>query len=232
MKHFADTKRQEVNYNVGAWVYVKLQPFKQHSLALRRHTKIAMRYFDPFEVIQRVSLVAYKLKLPIEARIHPVFHVSLLKPCHGDHSKTHIPIPLVTTEKGPILQPTQLLQYREIKRSNHWVQQVLVKWEGLTDDDNSWEDLQPLQQHYPHLDLGDKVDFKGGNVMFPYIVAGKLGSDQSREPEKEDGSLYDRMVKGPRVESEVKRENQLQGSNKGSGVGQGTWGGDQVSKEV
>lgn len=127
MKHFTDAKRQEVNYNVGAWVYVKLQPFKHHSLALIRHTKLGMRYFGPFEVIQRLGPVTYKLKLPVEARIHLVFHVSLLKPCHGDHSKTHIPIPLVTTENGPILQPTQLLKYREIKKNNRWVQQILVK---------------------------------------------------------------------------------------------------------
>ena len=62
---------------------VKLQPYRQHSVALRKNQKLGMRFFGPFEVVERVGHVAYKLKLPEAARIHLVFHISLLKKFQG-----------------------------------------------------------------------------------------------------------------------------------------------------
>jgi len=62
-----------------------------------------MKYFSPFPIIQCVGPVAYKLLLPSTARIHSVFHVSQLKP-RGVHQQSHIPLPLITNDIGPILQ--------------------------------------------------------------------------------------------------------------------------------
>lgn len=149
MKHLANKNRKDISFEIGDWVYVKLQSYKQHSLALRRSNILAMHYFSPFQVLQRLGLVAYKLKLPPQAKIHPVFHTTLLKQCHGDPSTFNIPASLLTNEQGPILQPAQLLQYRQVKRNSTWVPQVLVQWANLPDEDNSWEDIQPLQQYYP-----------------------------------------------------------------------------------
>lgn len=59
----------------------------------------------------------------------------------------------------------------------------MVKWESLADIDNSWEDLFPLQQHYPCLDLGDKVTLDGwGNVTFPCKVARKIVDQSTNTP--------------------------------------------------
>jgi len=79
MKTQADRHRSDKQLAVGAWVYVKLQPYKQHSLALRRNQKLGPNYFGPFPIVERVGAVAYKLQLPDHAKIHPVFHISLLK---------------------------------------------------------------------------------------------------------------------------------------------------------
>ena len=54
-----------------------------------------MRYFGPFEVIERIGQVAYKLLLPPEVRIHPIFHYSQLKSCKGDHPIPYTPLPMV-----------------------------------------------------------------------------------------------------------------------------------------
>nr|KYP52353.1 hypothetical protein KK1_025830 [Cajanus cajan] len=52
------------------------------SVAPRKSQKLSMQFFGPFEALQHIGFVAYKLKLPDIARIHPVFHISLLKKFH------------------------------------------------------------------------------------------------------------------------------------------------------
>lgn len=79
MKNMADKHRSERSFEVGSWVFLRLQPFKQTSLALRVNRKLAPRFYRPYKVLQKAGQMAYKLELPTESRIHPVFHVSCLK---------------------------------------------------------------------------------------------------------------------------------------------------------
>ena len=79
MKKRADGSRRDIKFKAGDWVYVKLQPYRQKSLARRANEKLAARYYGPYEVEGEVGPVAYKLKLPPHCHLHPVFHVSLLK---------------------------------------------------------------------------------------------------------------------------------------------------------
>jgi len=118
MKTHADSKRREVEFEVSQFVYVKLQPYRQKSVALHKNKKLAMRYFGPFQVIQRIGKVAYKLDLPSTAKIHPVFHVSLLKRCEGPPAQTVLPSPIICDGNRCKLQPYMALGHCMVKKNN------------------------------------------------------------------------------------------------------------------
>ena len=92
MKKNADLHRSERQFELNDWVYLKLQPYVQSSLAEHSHHKLAFWFFGPYRILAKVGSVAYRLELPPSSAIHPVFHVSQLKKAVGaDHTVTPEP---------------------------------------------------------------------------------------------------------------------------------------------
>jgi len=106
MKYYVDRHRRNAEFQEGNLVLVKLQPYRQHSVALRKHQKIGLTYFGPFKINLKLSLVAYKLELLVEAKIRNVFHISLLKKFRGETNQQYLSLPLHTDAYRPILSPT------------------------------------------------------------------------------------------------------------------------------
>ncbi|KAK4390194.1 Transposon Ty3-G Gag-Pol polyprotein [Sesamum angolense] len=64
IKAFADKHRTERSFEVGDEVYLKLHPYKQSSVQLRRNMKLAPKYYGPFRILAKVGPVAYRLAMP------------------------------------------------------------------------------------------------------------------------------------------------------------------------
>nr|GEU90935.1 hypothetical protein [Tanacetum cinerariifolium] len=83
MEMKANHSRRDVEFKREDLVFVKLQPYRQLTLAKHLSNKLSKRYYGPFKVLERVRKVSYCLALPSTSKIHLVFHVSLLKPFEG-----------------------------------------------------------------------------------------------------------------------------------------------------
>lgn len=75
----ADRNRRELKFKVGDEVYLKLRPHRQRSLARKKCEKLAPKFYGSYKITEEIGEVAYRLKLPAEAVIHNVFHISQLK---------------------------------------------------------------------------------------------------------------------------------------------------------
>jgi hypothetical protein len=174
-KNNADKHRREASFKVGDLVLVKLQPYRQHSTALRKNQKLSMRYFGPFTIIAKIGPVAYKLELPATAKIHPVFHISQLKEFKGGAEEPYIPLPLTTIETGPTFTPAKVLDCRMIFRGQQKIPQVLIQWGEDNTAEVKWEDYQEIRDNYPTFNLEDKVAFKEGGI----VMKGRMGIDHN-----------------------------------------------------
>ncbi|WVZ16528.1 hypothetical protein V8G54_009510 [Vigna mungo] len=151
MKKQADSKRREVVFEEGTWVYLKLQPYKQVSISGHKYHKLA----------KRIGPVAYRLELPSSSKIHNVFHCSMLKHHEG-------PIPTQfdlllpdSVDSSPLITPLAVLDLKTVPIDGTSTRMALVQWHGLSPDDTSWEKWDKLKLIY---DLEDKVLVEGEGI--------------------------------------------------------------------
>ena len=120
-------------------------------MAYKGRWKLSPRYFGPFQVLQKIGTVSYKLALPLESKIHPVFHVSCLKLKLGQHVTPLPTLPPIDEEGHVLSEPIAVLQTRTKTLRTQSITEVLVQWMGSLPEDVTWESLHHLQLSYPHL---------------------------------------------------------------------------------
>ena len=105
MKQQADQHRSERCFDVGDWVFLRIQPYKKMSLKqAKKDNKLSPKYYGPYNVLQKIGTMAYKLELPTASRLHPVFHVSCLKKVIGENLPVQTILPELDEEGKIILE--------------------------------------------------------------------------------------------------------------------------------
>lgn len=160
-KHYDKRRKHEI-FVEGDMVLLSTTNVQPASIAHRPKSKLQPRYCGPFRVSKVISDVAYKLDLPPSMRVHPVFHVSVLKRYmdpKGQFPQRHVepPLPLLINDALEY-EVEQVLDKRVIRTRGKPIVQYLVKWKGYQDHDNSWEPEENLE----HARLMIK-DFKKNN---------------------------------------------------------------------
>ncbi|GJS23994.1 putative reverse transcriptase domain-containing protein [Tanacetum coccineum] len=83
-KSYADNRRKPLEFEVGDRVLLKVSPWKG-VIRFEKKGKLAPRYVGPFEILERIGPVAYRLRMAKElSNVHDTFHVSKLKKCLAD----------------------------------------------------------------------------------------------------------------------------------------------------
>ncbi|XP_050909677.1 uncharacterized protein LOC127123509 [Lathyrus oleraceus] len=140
--------RKDKSFAVDQWVFLKLQPYRQSSVHQRSSQKLAKCYFGPFRIIKKIGYVAYELDLPKASRIHPVFHVSLLKLCQGTPTTQTAPLPDLDAFLPATPNPFAILNHHTI---NNEITEVLIQWEGHPASEATWESTCELTSKFPHF---------------------------------------------------------------------------------
>nr|KYP45931.1 hypothetical protein KK1_032491 [Cajanus cajan] len=196
----ANRHRREVTLEVGDMVLVLLQPYRQSSVSQGRHHKLCKRFYGPFPVLERVGQVAYRVGLPAESRIHPVFHISVLKLFQGQMvSQTH-DLLASSFDNKPIKLPVAICASRTVLNHGITQKQVLVQWEGHTPEEATWEPFSEFCSADPALHLEDKVNFEGeeNDTVHNQALPIELGHTPMHAPAE---GMIEEPVGGPNTPS-------------------------------
>jgi hypothetical protein len=154
-KVYADNRRRELEFQVGDHVFLKVSPGR----GIRRFGikgKLSPRFIGPFEILERVGEVSYRLALPPQlVGVHDVFHISMLKKYVHDpfHIISHDNLVLrddLTYEDKPI----KILDQEVRQLRNKVIPMVKVQWSGRLEQEATWETEETIRKRFPELFAG------------------------------------------------------------------------------
>ena len=154
-KSYADHRRRPLEFQIGDHVFLRVTP-RKGVFRFGKRGKLAPRYVGPFEILQKIGEVAYKLALPPQlSGIHDVFHVSMLWKYEPDTTNVLDWQDLnlqedVTYEEGP----RQILDKKEKVLRTKIIPLVKVSWDHHGVEGATWELESDMRNKYPELFTG------------------------------------------------------------------------------
>ncbi|XP_068307415.1 uncharacterized protein [Pyrus communis] len=131
---------------------VQLSPWRG-VLRFGKKSKLSPRYIGPYMITERVGQVAYRLELPSKlAKVHNVFHVSMLRHYVADPSHVILPQPLeINSDLTYDEEPVTILDWKEKVLRNKTVNLVKVLWMTHLAEEATWETEDRMRDLYPRL---------------------------------------------------------------------------------
>ena len=161
---------------MGDKVFLKVSPWRK-ILRFGKKGKLSLRFRGPYEVLERIGRMAYRLALPLElAKLHDVFHVSMLRKYRSDESHI-LPVQEIQVQEDfSYDEEPKAIMAQEVKElRNKQVPLVKVLWQHHGREEATWEPKTTMSAQYPQLfesgmNFEDEILFEGGRVVTPKII--------------------------------------------------------------
>jgi hypothetical protein len=164
-ERYANEKRRDEEFTVGDQVYVSTANLKTDADRTRPSRKFNTRFVGPFPITEVVSKVAYRLGLPATMRVHPVFHVSLLKrytPSPPEFGNRHPDRPLPVLVDGNEEWEVECILDERVRRRR---KEFLVKWKGYGREEATWQSRAELTNAPGALGSWEKAKTAEGSLV-------------------------------------------------------------------
>ncbi|GJV91009.1 putative reverse transcriptase domain-containing protein [Tanacetum coccineum] len=151
-KSYADKRRKPLEFQVGDRVLLKVSPWKG-VVRFGKKGKLAPRYVGPFEIVEHVGPVAYRLKLPQELScVHDTFHVSNLKKCLAEPD-VQVPLDEIEIDENLrfVEEPIEIVERDVKKLKRRRIPLVKVRWNSRQGAEYTWEHEDQFRKKYPNL---------------------------------------------------------------------------------
>ncbi|KAD5507924.1 hypothetical protein E3N88_15627 [Mikania micrantha] len=151
---------------------LKVSPWKG-VVRFAKKGKLTPRYVGPFEIIERIGPVAYRLNLPDElSGVHDVFHVSNLKKCLADKTLI-IPVEEIQLDEHLrfVEEPLEIMDRKVKKLRRSRIPIVKVRWNSRHGPEFTWEREYHMKNKYPQLFTEEAVEFSVLGVHLKPLIS-------------------------------------------------------------
>ncbi|GJV53917.1 putative nucleotidyltransferase, ribonuclease H [Tanacetum coccineum] len=151
-KSYADRHRRALEFQPGEHVFLKVSPTR----GVRRFGikgKLSPRFIGPFEILDRVGEVSYRLALPPQlSHVHNVFHVSLLRgyKYHPLHVVSY-PFDQIREDLSYTEEPESILDRQDRVMRNKTIPFVKILWRNHPEREATWETEESIRTSYPRF---------------------------------------------------------------------------------
>ncbi|GKD70818.1 putative nucleotidyltransferase, ribonuclease H, partial [Tanacetum coccineum] len=151
-KSYADRHRRALEFKSGDHVFLKVSPCRGVR-RFRLKGKLSPRFIGPFEILDRVGEVSYRLALPPQlSHVHNVFHVSLLRGYnYHPYHVVQYPFDKIREDLSFVEEPEAILDRQERVMRKKTIPLVKVLWKNHPEREATWENEEMMRTDYPHF---------------------------------------------------------------------------------